>query len=433
MQDLLSFDQSPPLAAPLRFFVTAPLFAMLAGVLLLSSGPDALASRWTPAMLALTHLIAVGFMLQVMLGALLQIMPVVAGANMARPLRVAAVVHAALSLGTLVLAAAFLTFSPALFKLAAILLGAGVAVFVAGATRALYGIASPSPTIRGFKHALAGLAVTVGLGAAMTVALGWSLNLPLLQLADLHLGWGFVGWGAVLLSAVAYVVVPMFQITPAYPDWFARRFSSAALAAATLWTIAEWLHWGLASTLLGALVVALAALFAAITLIVQRGSKRARFDATQHYWRGAMLSALAAGVLWLAARTFSVVGEWPAWPLLCGVLVLCCAFMSVIIGMLYKIVPFLIWLHLQNCGQQGRVPAPNMKKIIAARDMGRQLLAHFSACALLLLAVGWPTVFVYPAGIALVVANGWLLRNLLSALAVHRQHLREIERVIRAR
>lgn len=432
MQDLLSFDQSPPLAAPLRFFLTAPLFAILAGVLLLSSGPDALASRWTPAVLALTHLIAVGFMLQVMLGAMLQIMPVVAGANMARPLRVAAIVHAAISFGTLALVAAFLTFSPVLFKLAAVALGAGVAVFVVAGTRALYGIVSPSPTIRGLKHALAGLAVTVGLGAAMTVSLGWSLNLPLLQLADIHLGWGFVAWGAVLLAAVAYVVVPMFQITPAYPDWFARRFSLSALAVAALWTVAEALGWDLVSTLLGAALVALAALFAAVTLNIQRRSKRARFDATQHYWRGAMLSALAASVLWLAAWTFSVVGDWPAWPLLCGALVLFGAFMSVIVGMLYKIVPFLIWLHLQNCGQQARVPAPNMKKIIAARDMDRQLLAHFSACALLLLAVCWPGIFVYPAAVALIVANGWLLRNLLAALAVHRQHLREIERVIGA-
>jgi hypothetical protein len=432
MQDLLSFDQSPPLAAPLRFFLTAPLFAILAGLTLLASGPDALASRWTPAMLALTHLVAVGFMLQVMLGALLQIMPVVAGANMAHPLRVAALVHGALSFGTLLLAAAFLTYVPALFRLAAIALGAGVAVFVVAATRALYGIASPSPTIQGLKHALAGLAVTVALGVAMSVALGWSLNLPLLQLADIHLGWGFVGWGVVLLAAVAYVVVPMFQITPAYPDWFSRRFSSAALAAATLWTIAEALGWSVVSTVLGALVVGVAALFAAITLAVQRGSKRARFDATQHYWRGAMLSALAAGVLWLAARTLAPVGDWQGWPLLCGVLVLFGAFMSVIVGMLYKIVPFLIWLHLQNRGQAARVAAPNMKRIIAARDMDRQLLAHFSACALLLLAVCWPAAFVYPAGIALVVANGWLLRNLLAALAVHRQHLREIERVIGA-
>jgi len=432
MPALLSFDQSPPLAASLRFFLTAPLFAILAGILLLWSGPDGLASRWTPAVLALTHLIAAGFMLQVMLGAMLQILPVVAGANMARPLRVATLVHAAITFGVLFLGAAFLTFSPALFKLAAILLGAGIAVFVASAASALHGISSPSPTIQGLKHALVGLTVTVGLGVAMSVSLGWSLDLPLLQLADIHLGWGFVAWGAALLAAVGYVVVPMFQITPAYPDWFERRFSLSALAAVALWTIAEWLQLGIAIALLGTVVVALAVLFSIVTLDIQRRSKRARFDASQHCWRVAMLSALAAGALWLAASTFTTVGEWPTWPLLCGVLALCGAFMSVIIGMLYKIVPFLIWLHLQNQGQQGRVPAPNMKKIIATRDMDRQMQAHFAACALLLLAVCWPAAFVYPAGIALIIANGWLLRNLMSALAVHRAHLKKIEQVVGA-
>jgi hypothetical protein len=111
------------------------------------------------------------------------------------------------------------------------------------------------------------------------------------------------------------------------------------------------------------------------------------------------------------------------------VFVLVGGFMSVIIGMLYKIVPFLIWLHLQNQGR-GRVIAPTMKKIIAERDMDRQLLAHLAAYALLLLAVIWPTLFVYPAGLALVVANGWLGWNLWSALSVYRRHQLKIESVI---
>ena len=75
MQALLSFNKAPPFAAPLRFFLTAPLFAMTAGLLLLVLGPDMFASRWMPGLLAATHLITVGFMLQVMLGALIQILP----------------------------------------------------------------------------------------------------------------------------------------------------------------------------------------------------------------------------------------------------------------------------------------------------------------------------------------------------------------------
>ena len=69
MQPSLSFEQAPPISVPFRFFLTAPLFGMAAGLLLLWQGPAALASRWTSVALALTHLIAVGFMLQAMCGA----------------------------------------------------------------------------------------------------------------------------------------------------------------------------------------------------------------------------------------------------------------------------------------------------------------------------------------------------------------------------
>lgn len=430
MQALLSYDQSPPLGAPLRFFLTAPFFGVLAGLLLLWSGPDALAARWTPAALALTHLITVGFMLQVMLGALMQILPVLVGANMANPMRVTTVVHAAITLGALLLAAAFLSFTPVLFKLAAIFCGIGVAFFVGSAAQALRGIASTNPTTQGLKLALLGLSVTVVMGLLLAVSLGWSLNLPLMLLADIHLGWGFVAWGAVLLAAVGYVVVPMFQLTPAYPDWFTRRFSFSVLAVLVLWTIAQLSLWVVVSAMLGTVLVALMALFAGVTLRIQRRSKRARFDGTQYSWQFGMLSALAACAVWLAARIFPVFDGWTGWPVMCGVLLLFGGFMSVIGGMLYKIVPFLVWLHLQNLGQ-GRVMAPNMKKIIAEREMNGQMVAHLASCALLLLAVLWPLWFVYPAGLALLVASGWLLRNLLSALSVHREHRLKIESVIR--
>lgn len=421
MQALLSYDQSPPIGAPFRFFLTAPFFGILAGVLLLWSGEGVFSSRWAPSALALTHLIALGFMLQVMLGAMIQILPVVAGAHMLKPMWVTSVVHATLNLGTLLLAAAFLSYLPWLFNAAAMLLGISVIFFIGFAAHALFGVSSSTSTISGLKLSLVGLGVTVVLGVLLAVSLGGSLDLPVMQLADIHLGWGFVAWGTVLLAAVGYVVVPMFQLTPAYPRWLERRFSLSALVTVAVWSMAEWSGQTWATVILGTTVVATAALFAGVTLNIQRQSKRARFDATQHYWRGAMLSALAGCAVWLAARFCPWVGDWLGWSLLCGVFLIFGGFMSVIVGMLYKIVPFLIWLHLQNQGQ-GRVLAPNMKKMIAEKAMSRQMLTHFAACVLLGLAVFWPEWFVYPAGLALVVANGWLLNNLLSAMSVYRHH-----------
>ena len=81
MQALLSFEQAPPLNAPLRFFLTAPLFGVIAGLLLLLEGEGVLLSRWSPSALALTHLLTLGFMLQIMIGALIQVLPVVSGEN----------------------------------------------------------------------------------------------------------------------------------------------------------------------------------------------------------------------------------------------------------------------------------------------------------------------------------------------------------------
>lgn len=428
MQALLSYDQAPPLAAPLRFFLAAPLFGMLAGALLAWGGADAFASRWTPAVLAITHLVTIGFMLQIMLGAMLQILPVVAGANMTHPLRVARIVHLFTALGALVLAAAFLDFSPTRFALAAALLGIGVAIFIAAAGHSLWGVVSTSPTISGLKLSLVGLSVTLGLGLLLSLALGgWlgEIGLPVLLLADIHLGWGFVAWGTVLLAAVAYVVVPMFQLTPAYPERFGRLFAGTTLGVVGVWTVADLSGWERGSLWLALAVVATSLSFCAVTLSIQRRSKRARFDATQHYWRLALCSGLAAGAVWLGGRLFPSFAEWPQWPLLCGVLILFGGFASVMNGMLYKIVPFLVWLHLQNAGQ-GRVMAPNMKAMIGEAAMNRQLIAHLLSCALLLLAVFWPAYFVFPAGTAVLVANGGLLWNVLTATKVYRGHRQKI-------
>ena len=52
MPAALSFDQAPPISVPFRFFLTAPLFGIAAGLALLFGDGNALASRWEPLALA---------------------------------------------------------------------------------------------------------------------------------------------------------------------------------------------------------------------------------------------------------------------------------------------------------------------------------------------------------------------------------------------
>lgn len=428
MQALLSFDKGPHISAPLRFFLTAPLFAMAAGCLLLWSGPDLFVSRWSPSALALTHLITVGFMMQVMLGALQQLLPVMAGANMARPLLIATVVHACITLGGVLLVAAFLTYQPWLFGSAVFFLAFGILTFIVAAALALHGVPTTSPVISGLRLGLVGLFVTVGIGLLNAVAMGWQLGIPLVKLANVHLGWGFVAWGCAILGAVGFVAMPMFQQTPNYPSWFSRYFAVSALGVVALWTGAELASQDRVASVLSVGVVLVAVTFAFTTLNLQRQSKRAKLDSVQLLWRVAMVSALTACALWLLSRVSDTLSDWQGWPLLFGTLLLFGGFMSVIIGMLYKIVPFLVWLHLQNLGR-GRLMAPNVKKVLDEKHIRRQMWTHFCAFGLLVLSVFWPLWFVYPAGVTLIFANAWLLRNLLSAVRVYRTHTAKIDAI----
>ncbi|GBG00930.1 hypothetical protein AZSI13_02570 [Azospira sp. I13] len=424
MQSLLSFDQAPPLAGPLRFFLTAPAFAAGAGLLLLLLGPGLLASRWTPGALAFTHLLTAGFMLQTMVGALLQILPVATGAGVEHPLGVARAVHGLFTGGLLLLLGGFLSFRPLYFQAAVGLFAAGLLIFLWAAGRALARVPASSPIQWALKLAAAGLAITVLLGLVLASALGFSLPWPLLQITGIHLSWGLVGWGVLLLSGVAYVVVPMFLLTPSFPGWLSRILAPGLFLALALWSGAEAAGLALAPWL-GGVLMAGCGVFAGVTLWLLVRSKRARLDATHRYWRLGLGSGLAALTLLALGLLMPSLGGWNGWPLLFGVLILVGGFMSVISGMLYKIVPFLIWLHLQNAGQ-GQVLAPNMKKIMPESAMGRQMACHAAALALLAAAVLWPEWLARPAGAALLVSSLWLMRNLIGGVQVYRRHLQTI-------
>ena len=83
---------------PLSFFLTAPLAVAAAGAVLLHSGSAAFASGWSPTTLALAHLGTLGMLGMVMLGALYQMTPVVAGSAVPW-VRLAHAVHALLVVG----------------------------------------------------------------------------------------------------------------------------------------------------------------------------------------------------------------------------------------------------------------------------------------------------------------------------------------------
>lgn len=428
-QSRLSLAQAPPISVPLRYFLTAPLFGVLAAGLLLGYGPDAVANRWTPQLLGATHLMTLGFISMTMLGALSQMVPVLAGIRLPRPRLMSAVVHTLLTLGALMLACALLLENGTMMRLGISFLGISFGTFIAITGFCLIRAQARSATVAGMRLAVIALAVTVVLGVLRAVERAWSLQPPLTRVwTDIHMTWGLLGWVTILVISVSFEVVPMFQMTPFYPEWVRRWVTKVVMGLLVLWTLAYAVPFLPDSSIqlwLGNLFAGLLALglvlFVGTTLYLQHKRRRRLTDVTLQFWRIALLSLFVSACIWLAMQLFAALKDAQDLEVLLGALFIVGFVVSVIYGMLYKIVPFLIWLHLQEQNTTRRFRLPNMKDIIPDRHARRSLYLHLASVLLLVCAVLEPAWCLRVAALTFVLSFLYLAYNLYAALGVYRK------------
>ncbi|MEO8408592.1 MAG: hypothetical protein ABI476_09205, partial [Oxalobacteraceae bacterium] len=335
----------------------------------------------------------------------------------------AGAVHFLLTVGTAALAAAFLLSQPLLFKLALLFLGSAFLWLLLVSIVGLWRVPGASATLWAIRLALLALLATVILGATLASAFAWTFGLPLVDLTNLHARWGLLGWVGLLTIGVAYQVVPMFQVTPLYPPYLTRWLAPVMFFLLLAWTAVDVLTrrqpngWNAAMSILVALGFML---FGLTTLYLLWFRKRSKPDVTVMFWRTAMTSLIVCAVLWIAGRFLPQMVVAPSYALFLGVLFVVGFGYSAINGMLYKIVPFLVWYHLQSAiSQRGIVP--NVKQVLPDNVTTRQFFSHLAALAILLAATLWPGILTHVGGLAFAVSSGWLLVNLIGATRLYRR------------
>ncbi len=431
----LSLEQAPPISVPFRFFLTAPLFGLAASLLMVWYGPELLASRWAPQALALTHLITIGFLALVMCGALLQMLPVLAGIAVPKVVLVGGLSHILVSAGTLGLAAGFLNSSQLWLKFAVVSLGVGFFIYIAAVVVALWRVKVANTTVTGMRMALLALIVTVMLGIILAARLaGWvTLGLPLM-FTDIHLTWGMLGWVALLLIGVSFQVVPMFQVTPEYPVWMKLWLTRLLLIGLAIWTmlyataVKAQTSLGWPSLFLIGLFVG-HTLFAITTLRLQQQRQRKIVDVTLMFWRIGIAGIPLSFLIWISGRLFPALTAVVDLDLLLGVCMLFGSAIPLMNGMLYKIVPFLSWFHLQNrqlATMCLSVQIPNMKQFLPDRASKRQFWLYLLALVCTLAAVVAPNWMVRPAGVLLTLSFSLLGYNLSRVVMRYRVVNREL-------
>ena len=416
MQRSLAYALSPAPGLPLAFLLAAPWFGVLAALALFVAGDAAFVSRWSAPTLGATHLLTLGYLGMAMAGAILQLIPVVTGAALPFSRLAAASAWMGLAAGALLLAGALTFNATALFVPAALLLAGAFTVLISVIAPALLRRASAGalPMLRGMRLAIIGLVVTVALGVVLALTLAGVLSAPLLLLANLHAAWGLVGWVGMLIVGVAFQVIPMFQSSRLYPALVTRAGPWAIATLLAAWSVATACA---ASTsfvsapaapalLLGAVLIG----FAGFTTWLLTSAKRKQADATTLYWRLSLASLAVSAMLYLAP-------EHAQAPLAIGTVFIGGFAMGAVNGMLYKIVPFLLWYHLQQDpnGRKGEVPS--IRVIVPDALARRQFCWHAAALASLVGALYWPHWLARPACALLGVSSLLLALDLCRAAA----------------
>jgi len=423
----LSLEQAPSIKTPLRFFITAPVFLIAASLLLISQGPEIIQNRWLPQTLALTHLITLGFVSMVMIGALFQLLPVLAGCNIPHANRISSLVHILYTAGIIFLVLGFLYSSPLYHTLALFLLAPALIIFLTAVSLSLFKSTSVQASSQSIKLSIVSFWVAVTLALILLSSYAWQ-SVPLLrQYTELHIGWAMIGWMVIMVVSVAYQVIPMFQITDEYSDIVKRYFSFITFSSLLLWSIGRTyelqsghsLHWLIFSIIIVCSTTLLIFVYSSIKLLLRRKKRMA--DTSLYFW----VTSLVSLSISLLVFIFSELTQLDL-SIVIGIVFFAGFAISAIIGMLYKIIPFLIWLHLhRKLTRAGKRLSgiPTIYEIISHKKSLHLFIIHILALLTTLIALLSPSLFFYPASLLWLLNGTLLMTHLLQAIHIYSSFL----------
>jgi hypothetical protein len=383
---------APSAALPLRFTV-AGLLALFLGTGWLVAKPQILAGyHYSPAAIAVTHLFVLGWLASTVMGAMYQLVPVALETRLysERLARWQFVLHAVGFVGMVWM---FRTYDMKQVGHFASVFTLGLGMFVYNLARTLARAPKWNVTASAIASALfwisfaalAGLSLaaarsiyettgdTAGGGAFGILLHGLrSLGKFVLQFSPLsamhaHAHLGVVGFMLMLIVGVSYKLIPMFTLSevqnPNRAAWSLGLLSVGL--AGSFFTVLLQSRW---KAVFGLLMIAAFALYAWEMRAILRARKRAGLDWGIRYFLTAiwLLAPLCVIGLLLALPRWS---ETPMGLQLEGVygfVALIGVISFAIIGMLYKIAPFLVWFGAYS-RHIGRAQVPALADMYSSR------------------------------------------------------------------
>ncbi|MCF6309970.1 MAG: hypothetical protein L3J19_05785 [Sulfurimonas sp.] len=355
----LSAEQAPPISAPIRFFLTAPLFGIIAGFLILLSDASVLSSRYSVESIAITHAITIGFLSFVMLGALTQMLPVLAGVRVPKVDLFAKIAHVFLLFGTLfMIIGLFQDYSKLIFA-SSLFLGIGFLGMIIPMLVSLKKVVHVTASVRAIMTSLVFAFIIVLMGMHLLASYGVGKFSSLHSLfANIHSVWAVFGFAGILIIGISFHVLPMFYVAPRFKPFCKQKVVWLISFGLVLWLILN-IFLDSYSTVAKIWVALFFWAFATTVFLKLNRRRRPISDVTVWYWRSAAVFMTLGAFAWAINDFYD--GEYIV---IVSILIGGGFMFSIMSGMLYKIVPFLVWFHLNA---KGYMSIPTMNEMIDKR------------------------------------------------------------------
>ncbi len=380
----LSIQQAPPFIVVSSFFITSSglwfFLSIIHSIAIFKS------SFTLPSFI---HTFTVSLALITMFGALYQMLPVVAGAVIEKPVKKAGFSLLLLLLGGILFPLSFYFANLEIKLLGATLLYlASIYTFFVMSSK-LYRLKANIPTSYGMKYALA--IFLVGLSFGYYTILSYVGFVPFKEeILKLHLKLLLFGWIGLLVASVSFRVVEMFYVTQPYPKLLAYRFPEILSFFLLLSPVTDYP------------LLILYLLYALITIWRLYKRKRRVSEPTIPFWYLGMLMLIVSLVLYpISEKAF-----YYAFLMF---------FSSIILGMMQRIIPFLVWFHLSN---EGVYPTPLMSDIINPKRIRLSFYLLCLMCLSLMLSL-LVNQFIYVFAMAYLLTSFTILYNVLSGSFVY--------------
>ncbi|WP_368031346.1 hypothetical protein [Arcobacter sp. s6] len=357
----LSLDQAPPISVPFRFFLSAPIFGVLISLAFFFLPFSEISNQYSHLAIGVIHLFTLGILSMIIFGAMQQMMPVLAGAIIKKPRLFANIVHPSLVFGTLFMSFSFIFGIKMMLHIGVLFLAISFLTFFIFSIKLLFKVEFLTSTVKAMKlFSLAGF-ITLILGLYLAIGhMSSNIGEHHYAFLSMHILFALFGFALLIIMGVSFQVIPMFYVALDFPKFIQNK---APLILFTLLFVSTiFLYFGINFLVLKVLFVGLIISYCFYALKSLNNRRRPVFDVTLWYWKFSLIALGISMIIWL----FDIFESN-------YILAIVFAFgflYSLLQGMVYKIIPFLAWFHLNS---KGYFKLPTIREFIEER----YIKAHF--------------------------------------------------------